>query len=160
MCEERKYHYIKLINRADNDIRRKIEKIKSDCPEKILNNAPEIKEECKIFRFARIGREEQDKYPYFISNPQLFRKRSKTERETCMMCGLSVFLSIEDVEKTINQIRQKYPKAKFLILEGYFKPENGVLYLTSTDKKKHCTFFPCENFAHDRCFRLILKLIP
>lgn len=152
MCKEEAYHYIKLITKAEEDIRKKIEEVLSQCPEKILQRIPQIRETKRIFRFARVNNENKDKYPYFLSNPKLFRKRAKDKYSTCIMCGLSVFLAKESMER---KIKEKFRKGKFFILEAYFKPEYGSLYKTSTDNSGHCTFFPCENFEHDKFFKKI-----
>ncbi len=146
---------MKLISSAEEDIKIEIEKIKEVCPEKLLANVPKITNEQKVYRFVRIGSEEKDRYPYFIGNPRLFRQRIKNKRTACVMCGLSVFLSKEDTEYII---QEKFPKGEFLILEGYFKTDKGNLYRTGKDRRRHCTFFPCEDFEHDKFFTPISYL--
>jgi len=156
MCTERKYDFIKLIDIVkDEEIKRIVSNIKDDCPEKILRKAPRVNEEKEIWRFVR---GDKDKYPYFISNPKLFKNRAKKGRNkfiTCMGCGLSVFLSKED---TLTIIKEKFPRQKFRIVKARYKPEIGNLYITGVNLK-HCTLFPCEDFNHDKFFEVICEVL-
>ncbi len=154
MCGDRRYDYIKLIDKAnDDEVKSMVSNIKDDCPEKILRKAQQISEEKEIWRFIRGNK---DKYPYFISNPKLFKKRAQCGKDKfniCIGCGLSVFLS---KEATLATIREKLPRQRFKIVKAQYKPDLGNLYITGVEKGKgHCTFFPCENFNYDKIFKEI-----
>ncbi len=157
MCTERKYDYIRLISLVnDEEIKGMVSNIKDYCPEKILRKAPRVNEEKEIWRFVR---GDKDKYPYFINNPKLFKKRSNGGRNKfniCIGCGLSVFLSKEE---TLLTIREKLPQQKFKIVRAKYRPETGNLYITGVNKSpKHCTFFPCKGFDHDKFFEVVCEV--
>ncbi len=157
MCTERRYDYIKLIDMInDEEIEKIVSNIKDDCPEKILRRAQQISGKKEIWRFIRGNK---DKYPYFISNPELFKKRAqggKNRFNMCIGCGLSVFLS---KEHTLATIREKFPRQRFKIVKGKYQPDLGDLYITGVNENtKHCTFFPCENFNHSEFFEEVCEV--
>lgn len=152
MCNERRYHYIALIGKVnDEEIKRIAESIKEKCPEKLIRKANKVNSEMEIWRFIKGVK---DKYPYFICAPKLYKKRAKKKIPACLGCGLSVFPSKEAV---INIINEKLPKQKYKLVRGKYRPDKGDLYKTGADRH-HYTFFPCEGFNHDEFFEEVEEI--
>ncbi|MEO0223856.1 MAG: hypothetical protein ABIL76_02030 [candidate division WOR-3 bacterium] len=150
MCDGKTYYYKKLINQIkDKNVRETVQKIESTCPDKILQNFQELKEEREIYRFIRGS---FDKYPHFLYKPNVFKNKASNEISICQMCGLSVFLDLEDL---VNTIKNKFPDACPIIVKGLFNVNCGKLYKTDRTGGSHCTFFPYENFDHDKFFKKI-----
>ena len=148
MCNGKTYHYKKLINQIKNqNVRKMIQKIESDCPDIILKDFEELKEEREIYRFIRGN---FDRYPHFLYKPHVFNKKATNRISICQMCGLSVFLDLKDL---VNTIKNKFPNANPIIVKGLFKVNCGKLYKTDKTGGSHCTFFPYENFDHDKFFK-------
>mgnify|MGYP000241907714 CR=1 FL=1 len=150
MCNGKIYYYKKFISQIkDKKVKELVQKIEKNCPEIILKNFEEIKEKKEIYRFVRSN---FDKYPYFLYKPDIFKKRASNQISVCQMCGLSVFLDLEDLVRTI---KSKFPDANPIIVKGKFEINCGKLYKTDKAGGTHCSFFPYENFEHDIFFEKI-----
>ncbi|MFN3264025.1 MAG: hypothetical protein ACK42C_03895 [Aquificaceae bacterium] len=137
---------LKREGKIEPDIHRVVDTIKDICPKKILNSSKEKKGRV----YYRFERDWWDAYPYFVSKPKLFRKRAidrsgrVIEELACKMCGLSVFVDLEELLKTI---QEKFNNANPTILECANLENYGEVYATpSRDNPAHRTFFPCEGY--------------
>ncbi len=150
------YEYWKLMKEVEQEIRNLIQSIKEDCPKNLL--ADLRKESSGIF--YRFEIERSDRYTYFISNKERFKK-AKDNKYRCMMCGLSVYLSYENSKEALGRVLSarsiKFPNLKkqgykILICENL--KDYGELYNTPTIGSKHYTFFPCSNYNPNNVWKI------
>lgn len=148
MCKE--YDYVNKIEKAEEDIKQKVKAIVDKCPREILKKSKNIVKE-----YYRFKRHERDNYPYFLSNPELFRKREKNEVEKCKMCGLSVFENVEDVINLIKKFKLVY----VMKVEANKLGKVGEIYDTpSVHSSSHRTFFPCINYKPEEVWEIYKKI--
>ncbi len=154
-----RYHYLELIDHIeDEEVKRIIAALKDECPDDIIPKEQKIELRAsgiKIFRFIRPKFRTKDTYPYFM-NYSLFKKRVKTvtnnEKEycACIMCGLSVFQSLDSL---LNTLKKKFRNQKAFVVIATINHQYGSLYKTGAIG--HYTLFPFSPFDHDKFFTQI-----
>lgn len=155
------YDYWRYEGEIREDIRESIISIKDKCPREILNHL-KFEGEGIFYRFEI---DETDTYPYFKSNPDLFKERSRNRKSVCMMCELSVFRSLEETKeallKVLNSKRRKVPNRfitpKVVICRNLSK--HGEVYNTPSVGSPHYTFFPCEGYDPERVWTVLEELV-
>lgn len=123
MCE--KYDYMLKVENAEEDIKSMVKAIQENCPKKILKRSKSLAKE-----YYRFKRNERDDYPYFLSSPNIFRRRGSKEIERCKMCGLSVFEDLEDLLNTIKKFKYLPPVVYVIRAEAIKIRKVGEIYHT------------------------------
>lgn len=154
------YEYWRYIDEVEEEIKRKVLSVKKKCP-KIIFKGFEFEGEGPFYRFEL---DRNDRYPYFKSKGGSFKKRAKDDKQTCMMCGLSVQRNFEETKKAMSKVleyvKNKFPNStkKILICENL--KQHGEVYKTPTRTggSSHHTFFPCENYNPDIVWKVLEEI--